>query len=388
MTVEIAPPKTTVEVAPVRGRSALRAFVELPFRLHAGTPWIPPLRLERYAFLNRRLNPYFKHGCAEYFVARRDGRVVGRISAQIDHAFNEFHGTRWGMFGFLEFEDDEAVLRSMLDTAAAWLAERGCERMVGPMDLSMNEECGVLVEGFELEPMIKQPWHPSYYGDRCEAVGLTKAMDLLHWELHLSDRDERMLPLLPKLARRAREKQGITIRRMSRRRLRRELDEFAKVYNSAWSHNWGFVPYAKEDLDELALTLQIVYDRNWFMIAEQDGNTVGMAITIPDINQVLKKMRGRLLPLGWWYLVTKRRHIDRMRIGFLGVLPEYEHTGAGAALYMEHFDTAARTGLTHGEAGWILETNHSMNRGLEAMGARSVKRCRVYERMLETPAER
>jgi GNAT superfamily N-acetyltransferase len=260
--------------------------------------------------------------------------------------------------------------------------------MVGPMDLSMNEECGVLVEGFELEPMIKQPWHPSYYGDRCEAVGLTKAMDLLHWELHLSDRDERMLPLLPKLARRAREKQGITIRRMSRRRLRRELDEFAKVYNSAWSHNWGFVPYAKEDLDELALTLQIVYDRNWFMIAEQDGNTVGMAITIPDINQVLKKMRGRLLPLGWWYLVTKRRHIDRMRIGFLGVLPEYEHTGAGAALYMEHFDTAARTGLTHGEAGWILETNHSMNRGLEAMGARSVKRCRVYERMLETPAER
>jgi GNAT superfamily N-acetyltransferase len=382
MAVQAAPAKTSCQVAPVRGASDLRAFVELPYRLHAGTPWIPPLRLERYAFLHRKLNPYFKHGCAEYFLAREDERAVGRITAQIDNAFNEFHGTRWGMFGFLEFEHDEAVARALLDGAAAWLLERGCERMVGPMDFSMNDESGVLIEGFELEPMIKQPWHPPYYQQLCEAAGLTAATDLFHWELHLSDRDERMLPLLPKLAQRAREKHGITIRRMSRWHLRRELDEFAKVYNAAWSRNWGFVPYSKEDLDELALTLQLVYDRNWFMIAEQDGHTVGMAITIPDVNQALKRMRGRLLPLGWWHYLRKRRYIDRMRIGFLGVLPEYEHTGAAAALYMEHFGTAARTGLVHGEAGWILESNRSMNRGLEAMGGRIVKRCRVYERML------
>jgi GNAT superfamily N-acetyltransferase len=383
MTVEAAPLTSTIGVAPVRGASDLRAFVDLPFRLHADTPWIPPLKLERYTFLSRRLNPYFKHGCAEYFLAREGERVVGRISAQIDHAFNEHHGTRCGMFGFLEFEEDEAVLRALLDAAAAWLSERGCERMLGPMDFSMNEECGLLVEGFELEPMIKQPWHPPYYHQLCEASGLTKVMDLLHWELHLSDREERMLPLLPKLARRAREKHRVTIRRMSRVHLRRELDEFAKVYNAAWSRNWGFVPYAKEDLDELALTLQTVYDRDWFMIAEQDGQTVGVAITIPDVNQALKKMRGRLLPLGWWHYLRKRHLIDRMRIGFLGVLPEFEHTGAAAALYIEHFETAARTGLVHGEAGWILETNRSMNRGLEAMGGRVVKRCRVYERQLE-----
>ncbi len=384
MTVETAPATGSVEVAPVRGAGDLRAFVGLPYALHAGTPWIPPVKLERYAFLLHPLNPFFKHGVAQYFLARQGGRVVGRITAQIDHAFNEFHDTRWGMFGFLEFENDETVLRSLLDAAAAWLAGHGCERMVGPMDFSMNEESGVLIEGFELEPMIKQPWHPPYYQQQCEAVGLSKAMDVFHWELHLSDRDERMLPLLPKLAARARDKHGVTIRRMSRRHLRRELDEFAKVYNAAWAHNWGFVPYAKEDLDELAMTLQIVYDRDWFMIAEQNGQTIGMAITIPDINQALKKMRGRVLPLGWWHLLRKRRYIDRMRIGFLGVLPEFEHTGAGAALYIEHFETAARTGLTHGEAGWILETNSSMNRGLEAMGGRIAKRCRVYERLLET----
>ena len=382
MAVQAAPAKSSVQVAPVRGARELRAFVELPYRLHAGTPWIPPLRLERYAFLHRKLNPYFKHGCAGYFLARDGERVVGRITAQIDNAFNEFHGTRWGMFGFLEFENDEAVARALLDAAAAWLSERGCERMVGPMDFTMNEESGVLIEGFELEPMIKQPWHPPYYQQLCEAAGLTKAMDLFHWELHLSDRDERMLPVLPKLAQRAREKHGITIRRMSRWHLRRELDEFAKVYNAAWSRNWGFVPYSKEDLDELALTLQTVYDRNWFMIAEQDGRTVGMAITIPDINQALRKMRGRVLPAGWWHLLRKRHYINRMRIGFLGVLPEYEHTGAAAALYIEHFETAARTGLTHGEAGWILETNHAMNRAMEALGGRIVKRFRVYEQIL------
>ncbi len=382
MTVETASQKATLEVEPVRGPGDLRAFVALPFRLHRGTPWIPPVKLERYAFLSRKLNPYFKHGEAEYFLARHQGRVVGRITAQIDNAFNDYHGTNWGMFGFLEFENDEQVARALLDAAAQWLADRGCERMVGPMDFSMNEECGVLIEGFELEPMIKQPWHPPYYQEQCEAAGLTKAMDLYHWELHLSDRDERMKEVLPRLAQRAREKHRVTIRRMSRRRLRRELDEFAKVYNAAWSRNWGFVPYSKEDLDELALTLQIVYSRDWFMIAEQDGKTVGMAITIPDVNQALKRMRGRVLPLGWWHLVSRRRFVDRMRIGFLGVLPEYEHTAAAAALYIEHFETAARTGLTHGEAGWILESNRSMNRGLEAMGGRIVKRCRVYERQL------
>src|SRR5437588_7227053 len=358
----------------------MRRFVSLPFRLHAGTPWITPLKLERYAFLSRKLNPFFKHGEAEYFLARRDGRVVGRITAQIDRSCNELHRNRWGMFGFLEFEDNQEVLDSLLETAAHWLRQRGCECMVGPMDFQMNDEAGVLIDGFEFEPMIKQSWHPPYYAQRCEAAGLIKAMDLFHWDVLVTNRDGRMLPILPQLAERCHTKHGIRIRKMSRLRLRRELDEFAKVYNAAWSSNWGFVPYSKEDLDGYALDLQLVYDRDWFMIAENDTETVAVAISIPDINQVLKKMRGRVLPLGWWHYLNKRRIIDQVRVGFLGVLPEYQHTGAAAALYIEHFNMAAATRVSHGEAGWILESNHSMNRGLEAMGGRIVKRCRVYER--------
>jgi hypothetical protein len=371
----------SVQVSRVTGPGGLREFVALPFRLHAGTPWIPPLKLERYMFLTRKLNAYFTHGEADYFLARREGRVVGRITAQIDRAFNEFHGNRWGMFGFLEFEDDQEILEALLAAAEAWLRARGCDRMVGPMNFQINDEGGVMIEGFEREPLIREPWNPPYYQRRCEQAGLTKAMDLYGWDLSISDR-ERMNPILPKVSERAHTKYGITIRRMSRLHLRREMDEFAKVYNAAWSHNWGFVPYSKADLDQYTIDMQLVYSRDWFMIAEIDGQTVAMAITIPDIHEVYKKMRGRLLPLGWFYYLMRGAIIKRLRVGFLGVLPEYQHTGAAAALYLEHFNTAQHSRQKTGEASFILEVNTSMNRGLEAMGGRLVKRWRVYEREL------
>jgi len=370
-----------LDVRPVRGWRDLRAFVALPFRLHAGTTWIPPLKLERYAFLSRRLNPYFKHGEAEYFLARRGERVVGRITAQIDHAFNEFHQVRWGMFGFLELEDDAEALDGLLAAAEGWLRARGCERMVGPMDFQMNDESGVLVEGYEREPMIRQPWQPPYYRERCEAAGLVKAMDLFMWQLYITDR-EKVLPILPELAEKARTEHGVRIRKMSRRHLRRELDAFAVIYNAAWSGNWGFVPYSKEDLDGYALDLQFVYSRDWFMVAEQGGEAIAMALTFPDINQVLKKMGGRLLPLGWWHYLNKNRIMDRVRVGFLGVLPDYQHTGVAAALYIEHFDMAEKTPQSGGEMGWILETNEAMNRAMEGMGGKVVKKYRIYERGL------
>jgi hypothetical protein len=240
----------------------------------------------------------------------------------------------------------------------------------------------VLIEGFEREPMIRQPWHPPYYEQRCEGAVLQKAMDLLMWELYIADR-KNVLPILPEIAEQSRTKHGIRIRKMTRRHLRRDLDAFQKIYNAAWSSNWGFVPYSKDDLDAYAIDLQLAYDRDWFMAAENDSEVVAIALTFPDLNQVLKKMRGRLLPFGWWYFLNRGRIIDRVRVGFLGVLPEYQHTGVAAALYMEHFDVAGRTRRTGGEMGWILETNRAMNRGMEAMGGRVVKRFRVYERLLE-----
>ena len=362
----------------------LTRFIDLPFRLHANHPqWVPPLRLERRMFLSRRLNPYFSHGEAQYLLAYMNGRVVGRASAHIDHAYNDYHGERWGWFGFLELEREPAVASALLDAAAGWLRERGCERMVGPADFSMNDESGVLIEGFELRPMVRQPWHPPYYRELLEQAGMRKAVDLLMWNLEVSDR-ERVLPVIFELADRLERDHGIQVRHMRRRHLRRELDGFAEVYNDAWSENWGFVPYAKRDLDAYAHELQLVFDRNWFMIAERadTGEVVGMAITVLDINQVLARMNGRLLPLGWWHYLNRRRSIDRIRVGFLGVKRAYQHTGVAAKLYLEHFAAAASTAQAGGEMGWILETNAAMNRAMEAMGGRIVKRYRVYERTL------
>jgi GNAT superfamily N-acetyltransferase len=373
----------SVEVEPVGSRGDLREFIEFPYVLHSNAEqWVPPLRIERRLFLSPRFNAFFKHGEAQLFLARREGRVVGRISAQIDTAFNDYHDNAWGMFGFLELEDDVEALRALLGAAEGWLRERGRDRMVGPMDFTMNDESGVLIEGFELEPMIRQAWHPPYYQRICEEAGLEKAVDTFMWSLHITGRDK-VMPIIWDLAEQLEPKHGIHIRKMSRRHLRRELDAFAEIYNEAWSRNWGFVPYSKEDLDAYAQELQLVYDRPWFMIAEDaDGKTVGMAITIPDVNQVLKKMNGRLLPLGWWHYLGKRRTIDRCRVGFLGVRPAYQHTGVAAGLYAEHFDMAEVTRVKGGEMGWILETNKAMNRAMEAMGGEIVKKYRVYERSL------
>jgi len=373
-----------LEVTPVRGWRDRREFVDLPFRLHANAEqWIPPLKLERHLFLTPRLNNWFEHGEAELFLARRDGRVVGRISAQIDRNFNEYQRNDWGMFGFLEVEEDGEVLDALLDAAAGWLRARGRGRMVGPMDFTMNDEVGVLVEGFDREPFVKQPWHPPYYQRLCEERGLTKAMDLWMWELHIDGRDK-IVPGIVEMAAKLEPEHGIRIRHMTRRRLRRDLDLFAETYNEAWKDNWGFTPYTARDLDTYAKDLQLVFDPNWFMVAEKvdSGETVGIAITVPDINQVLKLMKGRLLPLGWWHFLRRRKIVDRVRVGFLGVKPEYQHTGVAAGLYIEHFDMAEATPQKWGEMGWILETNDAMNRGMEGMGGRVAKRYRVYERLL------
>jgi GNAT superfamily N-acetyltransferase len=376
-----------VEISPVVSRRDRRDFVELPYRLHSTSEqWIPPLRLERRLFLKPRFNAFFDAGEAQLFLARRDGCVVGRISAHVDHALNDFHDNRWGLFGFLEVEDDPEAAAALFAAAEGWLRERGRDRMVGPMDFRMTEECGVLIDGFERDPMIKQNWHPPYYQRLCEeALELDKVVDVNMWELEISDR-EKVLPILFELAEQAGPKHGIALRRMSRRRLRRDLDIFGEIYNDAWKRNWGFVPYSKTDLDHYAQELQLVFSRDWFMVAEHRDQAVGIALTIPDVNRVLRVMKGRLLPLGWWRFLRRRRYIDRVRVGFLGVKPEFQHTGVAALFYIEHFDTARDRGPRWGEAGWILENNRSMNRGMKAMGGRIVKTYRMYERRFEPDA--
>ena len=370
-----------VDVRPVRSRRDLTRFIKLPFRLHRNEPnWVPPLVFERRRFLDRRKNPYFHHAEAEYFLAWRDGEPAGRVTAQIDRNFNEYHGERSGHFGFFESEDDPEVARSLLEAAESWLRERGMERMIGPFDFTMNDECGLLIEGYERKPMVKQPWQPPYYRALLEGAGMEKAVDLFMWELHISDR-QKILPVLFELAEKLEPEHGIRVRHMRKKDLEDEIRSFQEIYNAAWKDNWGFVPLTYEELLHTAKESKPILSEDWMMAADTaDGETVAIALTVPDVNVVLARLGGRLLPFGWLKLLRDVKKVDSVRVGFLGVKPEYQHTGVAAGLYVEHFDMAEVTPQKWGEMGWILETNTAMNRGMEAMGGRVVKKYRVYER--------
>ena len=369
----------SLEVRPVHSRSDLMRFIKLPWRLYRNSPlWVPPLISERKHHLDRERNPFFQHAEAEYFLAWRDGEPVGRITAHVDHRFNEFQKNDWGLFGFFESEDDPEIAQALLSTAEAWLRERGRDNMVGPMDFSTNHECGLLVEGFDRPPQILENWHHPYYGALIEGYGLRKVMDLYKWELRIGDRDK-VLPVLFELAEQVEPKHGIKVRPMRKRNFEQEVRAFMEVYNAAWEKNWGFVPLTDDELKAYAKELKPILDENWAWIAESDGQVVGAALSIPDYNQVLKRLNGRLLPVGWAKALAARRSIDSVRVFALGVKRAYQHTGVAAKFYVEHFNSAGRTPQKWGEMGWILETNTAMNRGMEAMGGRVVKRYRVYE---------
>jgi GNAT superfamily N-acetyltransferase len=371
----------SIEVRPVRSRRDLRKFILLPWRIYRiGDPWVPPLMWERRRFLDRSRNPWFAHAEAELFLALRDGEPVGRVSAQVDRAFNEFHGDRWGWFGFFECLDDAEAAAALLDTAARWVSERGQDRLVGPASLTMNDEAGILIEGYERPPILQTPWHHPYYRTLLEGAGLEKAMDLLMWEQYFAGLD--VLPIIHELAEKLEPDHGITLRKMRKRDLEQEIRRFVEVYNAAWSTNWGFVPIAEEELVHAANENKPLLDEDWLWVAERDGEAVGAALTFPDYNQVLAHLDGRLLPFGWAKALWYRRKIDRVRVGFLGVKPEYQHTGVAAGLYVAHFGEAARKPQTGGEMGWILESNTAMNRGMEAMGAKVTRRYRMYQRSL------
>jgi GNAT superfamily N-acetyltransferase len=375
--------KAAISVRPVGSRRDLRRFIRLPFELYRGTErWVPPLISERRRHLDQRRNPFFEHAEAQYFLAWRSGEVVGRISAHIDRRLNDHQDTRWGLFGFFESVDDPAVAHALLDAGRAWVAERGAEELVGPMDFNTNHECGLLVSGHEYAPQVLENWHHPYYATLLESWGLEKGMDLLKWQI-LTAEHHRVLRVIYDLADRLEPEHGITLRHMRKRDFGSEMARFREVYNAAWESNWGFVPLTEEELEHHGKELRPILAEEWTWIAEKDGETVGVALTLPDYNKVLAAIRtGRLLPLGWARALRAQRRIDEIRVFALGVKPAYQHTGVAAALYREHWEACRRRGIVRAETGWILETNEPMNRAMEALGGDVIKRYRVYRRSI------
>ena len=365
------------------------AFVELPYRLHRRLPnWVPPLRADVRLLFDAAKNPFFEHAEVQSFVAERTGadgaapRVVGRIAAVHNRAHNEFQGDRVGFWGCFECEDDPEAAAGLFAAAAAWLGARGLDTLRGPMNLSTNDDCGLLVRGYHRPPMVMMPFNPAYYVGLVEGAGFAKAKDLFCWVMSSS-----MPRVLSRSAERARRRYGIETRPIDLRRFGDEVRLIREIYNSAWERNWGFVPMTEQEIDHLAKQLRPVVVPAYARIATIKGEPVGFGLALPDFNEALARLDGRLGPWGLVKLLWHRRHIRGTRVITLGVKQPYRLQGVDMLLYHDLFHVASQLGCTHTECSWVLEDNGPMNGALERMGAVCDRVYRVYDRPVRTAAE-
>lgn len=367
------------EVHPVRSRRDLEAFIALPYELHRNDPvWTAPLRRDVRVLLSRKENPFFEHAEAEYFLARSGGEVVGRIAAIQNRLHNEFHADSTGFFGLFESTDDAAVAKALFDAAGGWLRARGLSAMRGPASFSTNDECGLLVDGFDTPPVLMMPHNPQHYVALVEGSGFTKAKDLLVYQTT----HDQLPPRLVEGAELLSKRRGITVRTLEVKRFDQEVALVKRLYNAAWERNWGFVPMTDHEIDHLARQLKPVVVPDLVAFAEKEGETIGFAVALPDLNVALRaNPSGRLLP-GILKVLWASRKIARLRVILLGTLREWHGKGVDALLYKTIWENGCRRGFHWAEAGWILEDNHAMRNGLVRMGFEVYKTYRLYDRPL------
>ncbi|KAB2967378.1 MAG: N-acetyltransferase [Thermoanaerobaculia bacterium] len=372
----MAPSPAAIEVRPVRTRRDRRRFVRLPWRIYRDTPaWVPPLEIERMDFIDRRKNAFFRHSDAELYLAEREGEPVGRIAAIENRRHLETYRDGTGFFGFFESIDDPSVARALVAKASDWARARGLARLRGPMSFTINDECGLLLDAFELPPVLLMSYNPPYYRPLLEDLGFRKAQDL--WAYRL-DAPERVPERLGRLAR-AVAARGISVRKLDFSRFDEEVALVHRIHSQAWASNWGAVPLTVEEMRALARELKPLADRDLVFLAEDGGEPVGVSVTVPDINQALPAARGRLLPFGLVRLLLARRRIDAVRVLILGVLPGHRFRGVDAALYARTMEEAIRKGYRWGELSWVLESNPAMNSAAEFLGATRYKTYRIYD---------
>jgi hypothetical protein len=371
-----------VTVERVDGRRGLARFLAVPDAIYRDDPfWVKPLDLERREHLDPAKNPFLRRIDMALFVARKGGRDVGRISAQINHVHLERYGDSTGHFGFLEGEDDPEVFAALTHTAEGWLAERGMRRVTGPFDPSINDSCGLLVEGFDSRPSMMMGHHRPWYARHLEALGYAKEKDLIcYWFDVQSDWPEAASRLLARGLRSGR----IRVRPLDMRRYAEEISTICAIFNDAWAENWGFLPFDEAEAQYLARSIRPLVRAEDFAIGELDGEPAAMVVTLPNLNLAIHDLRGRLLPFGWAKLLwrLKVRGIPEGRMPLMGVRRAFQNGPWGAALALTviravHEVHRAR-GTRGAELSWVLEDNRRTDALIRLMGARPYKTYRIY----------
>jgi hypothetical protein len=373
-----------VIVQRVSDKASLARFIELSWDVQRADPhWVPPLVLERRDALGKG-NPFFEYGEAELFLALRGERVVGRISAQTNKLHAERYEDGRGFFGFFECHNDPEAARLLVDTAAGWLRERGCSHMRGPLSYTMNEEVGVLVEGFDSPPSMLMTHNPPYYDALLTGAGLSKAKDLYAWRYDFS---RPTYPKAQEISDFVAKTPGLVVRPVDKSKLASEVRIVMDIFNEAWSDNWGYIPMTERGLAKMAQELKLLLDPEHALVAEHNGEPVCIAIALPDLNTALRDLNGRLFPFGLFKLLYRMlyRKPKKLRFILFGLRKAArggELFGLSFHLYKLMHDAAKRNGYTEAELSWTLEDNYKINKGIERMGGEIYKRYRVYERPL------
>ncbi|MEE8104424.1 MAG: hypothetical protein V3T86_02700 [Planctomycetota bacterium] len=369
-------------ITPASSKRDQKIFRLLPDRLHGSYPaYIPMLRMSVAAVLDRKRNPYWKSAEACEWIAWRGSQAVGRIGACVDeHLKGVMPGM--GAVGFFDCEDDAETARALFATAESWLKERGITHARGPLNYCIHDTAGVLVEGFDTPPAIDTTWNPSYYGALFEQAGYIGAMDMLATAGPLEYGGPNRLEKFANLAR----KRGVTVRTLDYSDFDAEAERLRVVYNEAWSENWGHVPIPKDEFLHKARDMKMIMHRDLVMLAEKDGDIVGLVLLIPDLNTVSKRFGGKLLPFGWWHLLRAKHVESRVRCVLLGVVPSHRVRGTVALLLEEVYTHGLKRYHTWAEASWVLADNKSMLNALALHHMVPYKRWRLYEKALAETA--
>jgi len=372
-----------LKVVEVKDRRALNDFIRLPWSLYTDDPmWVPPLLLERRMLFSPK-NPYFEHAKFCSWVTYRKGNPVGRISAQIDRLHIDRYQDATGFFGMLEAEDDLQTFQTLLDTAQDWLREQGMQRISGPYNLSINQELGLLVDGFDTPPSMMMGHARPYYAERLQDNGYRKEKDLL---AYIISTDSELTKAVKTIA--AKVKTRVLIRDLRRSQFIEELKIFRDLFNDAWSQNWGFVPFTNKEFEHLGKDLKMLADEKLVKIAEVDGEPAAFMVLLPNINEVIRDLNGRLLPFGWLKMLWRLKvtYPKSARIPLMGVRCRYHSSMMGAALAFgmiaDARQPAIKRGIEEVELSWILEDNMRMRSIIESLGGRVYKTYRIYSKQL------
>lgn len=365
-------------IRPVVSKKDEKIFLLFPYKViyKDDKNWATPLYQDRKKLIDKNKNPFYKHADAEFYIAEKNGVIVGRIGAIVNFNHNKEHNDKIGFFGFFECINDQQVANKLFDKAKEFLLARGLTQMRGPANPSVNDEYGLLINAFDKPAVVMMTYNPDYYLSLIENYGFKKEKDLFAYlikkETVFTEKFLRVSKLLKK-------RNSVSIRTMEMKNFNNEVEEIKKIYNIAWAKNWGAIPMTEDEINLMAKDLKPIVVPELVLFAERNGKTIGFSLSIPDVNIALKFNKSGNLLTGLYHLLTKKKKIDLVRVVVLGVLPEYQTSGVAALLFYESAQNAMKLGYNFGEASWILEDNLMMNRAAEALKGERYKTYRIYQ---------